>query len=149
MGLEPVPWNWSKLWRGSKYSPEGAVVIGVFSIIVALSLIVATLLFGYGIRGSGLGPRSTAYVVGSGFVSDGGAWDRVGHTSASLLWWKPGTAGEFQDQIFQDQIFQDQIVVRLSHSRSQASSIRAYAWISSALKNSEISRLALSAESEP
>ena len=68
MGLEPVPWNWSNLWRGSKYSPEGAVVIGVFSIIVALSLIVATLLFGYGIRGSGLDPRSTAYVVGSGFV---------------------------------------------------------------------------------
>src|SRR5207247_5792649 len=68
MGLEPVPWNWSKLWRGSKYSPEGAVVIGVFSIIVALSLIVATLLFGYGIRGSGLDPRLTSYVVGSGFV---------------------------------------------------------------------------------
>src|SRR5438132_9108584 len=81
--------------------------------------------------------------------SNGGARDRAGHTSASLLWWKPGTAGEFQNQIFQDQIFQDQIVVCLSHSRSQASSIRAYAWISSALKNSEISRLALSAESEP
>ena len=44
------------------------MVIGVFSIIVALSLIVATLLFGYGIRGSGLDPRLTAYVVGSGFV---------------------------------------------------------------------------------
>src|SRR5438552_16157968 len=68
MGLEPVPWNWSKLWRGSKYSPEGAVVIGVFSIIVALSLIVATLLFGYGIRGSGLDPRLPAYVVRSGLV---------------------------------------------------------------------------------
>ena len=68
MGLEPVAWNWSNLWRGSKYSPEGAVVIGVFSIIVALSLIVATLLFGHGIRGSGLDPRLTAYVVGSGFV---------------------------------------------------------------------------------
>src|SRR6059058_4965999 len=54
--------------------------------------------------------------------SNGGARDRGGHTSASLLWCKPGTAGEFQDQIFQDQI-----VVRLSHSRSQASSIRAYA----------------------
>src|SRR5439155_15232545 len=30
--------------------------------------------------------------------SNGGARDRAGHTSASLLWWKPGTAGEFQDQ---------------------------------------------------
>jgi len=67
-GTRTGAWNWSNLWRGSKYSPEGAVVIGVFSIIVALSLIVATLLFGYGIRGSGLDPRLTAYVVGSGFV---------------------------------------------------------------------------------
>ena len=67
-GTRTGAWNWSNLWRGSKDSPEGAVVIGVFSIIVALSLIVATLLFGYGIRGSGLDPRLTAYVVGSGFV---------------------------------------------------------------------------------
>ena len=46
MGLEPAPWKWSNLWRGSKYTPEGAVVMGVFSMVIALSLIVATLLFG-------------------------------------------------------------------------------------------------------
>ena len=68
MGLEPAPWSWSNLWRGSKYTPEGAVVMGVFSMVIALILIVATLLFGYGIRGSGLDSQLTGYVVGSGFV---------------------------------------------------------------------------------
>src|SRR5437867_13002362 len=139
MGLEPVPWNWSKLWRGSKYSPVGRGghrrVLnnrGVKSDCCNTTLRVRHPRIRTRPPIDGLRRRLRVR-------SNGGARDRAGHTSASLLWWKPGTAGEFQDQI----------VVRLSHSRSQASSIRAYAWISSALKNSEISRLALSAESEP
>src|SRR5437867_11317880 len=139
MGLEPVPWNWSKLWRGSKYSPVGRGghrrVLnnrGVKSDCCNTTRQVRHPRIRTRPPIDGLRRRLRVR-------SNGGARDRAGHTSASLLWWKPGTAGEFQDQI----------VVRLSHSRSQASSIRAYAWISSALKNSEISRLALSAESEP
>src|SRR5574340_584838 len=55
------PWKWTNLRRGPTKTSEGAVVVGGFLVVFGLALLVATLFFGYGIRGFGMDPQLTSY----------------------------------------------------------------------------------------
>lgn len=76
MDSGPRPWKWTNVFGGK--TPEGAVVVGMFSVVVGFVLIGASPVSDHDIQMPGLDPRLTLYAVAVGFFLMGVFGIRVG-----------------------------------------------------------------------